>query len=93
MIIEMAWDEYGEEIDEMDEVKNPVDARRYALDKVESAVRGEYRHFFCQMCRTAMPCGCDELTEYDVATQAKYDAHNAAIEEVVAAIEKLRAAL
>ncbi len=93
MEIEMAWDEYGEEIDEMDEVKNPVEARRRALDLLDSAVRSEYKTFFCQMCRRAMPCGCDEeLSDYDVATQAKYDAHNATVDELVAVIEKLRGA-
>jgi hypothetical protein len=85
----VSWEEYDES-DEMDEVKNPVEARAYALDKLESAVRSEYKHFFCQMCRVLMPCGCDELSDYDVATQAKYDAHNTAIDELLVVIERMR---
>ncbi len=90
MEFEMSWEEYG---DEMDEVKNPVAAREFALDKIESAIRSEYKHFFCSMCRVLMPCGCDDVSSYDVATQAKYDAHNAVIDELIAIIEKMRGTL
>lgn len=86
----MSWEEYDSD-EEMDRVKNPVEARRRAIDLLDSAVRSEYKTFFCDMCRTAMPCGCDELSEYDIATQAKYDAHNAVVDELIATIEKLRA--
>lgn len=89
MEFEMSWEEYDCE-DEMDKVKNPVEARQRALDLLEDAARGEYKTFFCDMCRTAMPCGCDEPSEYDIATQAKYDAHNAAVDELLDIIKRMR---
>ena len=88
--VEMPWIEYSD--DQPDQAKNPVDARRRALDQLDSAVRGEYKIFFCDLCLCVMPCDCGDLSDDDVATQAKYDAHNAAVEELIAFIEKLRGA-
>jgi hypothetical protein len=76
--------------DDIDEVKNPVAARLYALNKLEGVLRGEYKYFFCDMCRRLMPCDCDEPSENEIATQAKYDAHNAVIDELLVVVERMR---